>query len=60
MKQNKTVLWWMGCFRYDDSKIWQRTSLYPESEKKKLEDHVNTLAYVDKNSITIIPVTLPE
>ncbi len=60
MKQNRTVLWWMGCFRYDDSKIWQRTSLYPEESKKKLEDHLGAMTYVDKTTITIVPITLPQ
>lgn len=48
----------MGFFRYDDSKIWHKTNL--NTIKKDLEDYLNNLQYVDKRSITIKEIELPE
>lgn len=52
------VTWYIGFFRYDDAKIWNRTSLY--KEKSILTDYLNNLLYVDKSSLQVKEIQLPE
>ena len=37
--------YYMGFFRYDDAKIWNKTNL--NEDKKELEEYLNNLQYVD-------------
>lgn len=54
----KYVTWYIGFFRYDDAKNWNRTSLY--TERNLLEDYLSKLLYVDKSSLQIKEIQLPE
>lgn len=54
----KTKKYYMGFFRYDDAKIWHKTNL--NLDKKELEDYLNNLQYIDKNSIIVKEIELPE
>jgi hypothetical protein len=50
--------YYIGFFKYDDSKIWQKTSLH--LDQKQLSEHLNNLQYVDKNTINIREIQLPD
>jgi len=54
----KTKTYYMGFFRYDDAKIWNKTNL--NEDKKELEEYLNNLQYIDKRSINIKTIELPE
>lgn len=54
----QSQVWYIGFFRYEDTKTWNRSSLY--LDKKDLETYLNSLTYVDKASITITEVSLPK
>lgn len=56
--QSTMVNYYMGFFRYDDAKIWNKTNLY--LEKKELEEYLNDLQYVDKKSIIVKTIELPQ
>ena len=55
-KANKK--WFIGFFRYDDSKLWNRTNL--RETKLDVETYLNSLDYVDKTSINVKEIELPE
>lgn len=50
--------YYIGFFKYDDSKIWQKTSL--NLDQKQLEEYLNGLQYVDKTTINIREIQLPD
>lgn len=51
-------IYYIGFFKYDDSSIWQKTSL--NVDKKHLEEYLNGLQYVDKKTINIREIQLPD
>lgn len=56
---NDTEIYHIGFFKYEDSNIWQKTGMFREDEKEKLKEYLNSIPYVDKNTIEIRDVTLP-
>jgi len=48
----------MGFFKYDDASIWQKTNLH--KDKKELTEYLNKLEYVNKATIIIKDIELPE
>jgi hypothetical protein len=50
--------YYIGFYRYDDSKIWQKTNL--NETEKDLREYLENLNYVDKLSINIKNIQLPE
>jgi outer membrane protein assembly factor BamA len=50
--------YYIGFFRYDDSKIWNKTNL--NEDEKVLREYLENLTYVDKLSINIRKIQLPE
>jgi len=54
----KVTTYYIGFFKYEDSTIWQKTNLNPD--KKDLEVYLNNLQYIDKTSINIKDIQLPE
>ena len=53
----KSVTYYIGFYKYDDSSIWQKTNL--NKDKKELGDYLENLQYVDKSSIVIKEIDLP-
>lgn len=51
------MTYYIGFFKYDDSEIWQKTSL--ELEKDKLKEKMENTTYVDKTTINIKEIELP-
>jgi len=54
----KVVTYYMGFFKYDDSSIWQKTNL--NTDKEVLKNYLNDLQYIDKTTINIKDIQLPE
>lgn len=50
--------YYIGFYRYDDSKLWQKTNL--NDSEQDLKDYLHNLQYVDKTSINIKKIQLPE
>lgn len=55
---NTKKLYYIAFYRYDDSKIWQRTNLI--EKKEVLEKELKQKDYIDQNSINIVEIYLPE
>jgi len=53
----RSKIYYIGFFRYTDSKTWQRTNV--NDVKTDLEEYMNNLQYIDKNTIRIVEVELP-
>lgn len=49
--------YYIGFFKYQDTTIWSKTNLYVE--KKNLETYLETFQYIDKSTIIIKEITLP-
>lgn len=49
---------YIGFYRFLDTKVWQRTQVEPV--ETKLKAYLETVDYIDKNSIKIVSVQLPE
>jgi hypothetical protein len=54
----KTKKYYIGFFRYDDAKLWHKTNL--NLNKTELETYLNNLQYIDKQSIIVKEIELPE
>ena len=54
----KIKKYYIGFYRYDDSKTWQRTNL--NEDEKELRAYLENLQYIDKFSINIRNIELPE
>lgn len=50
--------YYIGFYRYDDSRIWQKTNL--NDDEKSLREYLENLNYLDKTSINIRKIQLPE
>lgn len=60
MNKVKMVSWCLGFYRFTDSKTWQRTQLEQPKGEEKLREYLNNIAYIDKSSIIIHYIELPE
>lgn len=52
------MTYFIGFFRYDDSKVWNRTGLY--TDEKTVKEYLDKLQYIDKKSINIRAIDLPK
>jgi hypothetical protein len=50
--------YYIGFYRYEDTKTWVNTRL--NEDKEELEKYLNSLQYIDKFSINIKEIELPE
>ena len=55
---NKEQLFYIAFYRYEDSKIWQRSNL--SLKKEPLENDLKGKDYVEQSSIQIKEIYLPE
>jgi len=53
----KTVTYYIGCYRYADTKTWTTTRL--NEDRKELETYLDSIEYIDKLSINIKEIELP-
>lgn len=53
----KTTVYYIGFFKYDDSELWQKTSL--RLDKNELQEYLNNMAYINKNTVIIKEIELP-
>ena len=51
------ITYYIAFFKYDDSTIWQRTSLF--KERKLLEEYVTSITYLNPTTVNIFPIELP-
>lgn len=58
--EEKTLTYYIGFFKFEDTTVWQKTNLYKEKDLKKLEEYLNNLQYCSKNTIRIKAIQLPE
>lgn len=49
---------YIGFYRFKDTKVWQRSQVEPN--KDKLKAYLESIDYIDKASIKIIDIQLPE
>ena len=54
----KIVDHYIGFFRYEDSKTWMKTNLH--QVEQDLKDYLGNLNYIDKSTIQIRKIQLPE
>lgn len=54
----KIVDYYIGFFRYTDSSIWHKTNL--NEDEKQLRAYLDNLDYIDKLSINVRKIQLPE
>lgn len=50
--------YYIGFFKYEDSKVWMRSHL--SLDEKELYDYLNNVEYVDKKTIQIREIILPD
>ncbi len=50
--------YYIGFYRYEDTKTWVNTRL--NEDREELEKYLNGLLYIDKFSINIKEIELPE
>lgn len=51
-------IWFIGFFRYEDSKIWNRTSLFEKEDV--LAEYMKKMDYIDQTKVVIKAIELPE
>ena len=51
-------IYYIGFYRYEDTKTWVNTRL--NEDREELEKYLNGLQYIDKLSINIRDIQLPE
>jgi len=55
--ETKEKEYYIGFFKFDDTQIWQKTNLY--IDEKELTDYMNNIPYIDKTTIHIKLINLP-
>jgi hypothetical protein len=60
MSNKKVVKYCIGFYRFTDSKIWNRSQVEPIKNEEKLTEYLKNIAYIDKDSINMHYVELPE
>ena len=49
--------WYIGFYKYSDSKYWNRTNIFETEEEVKT--YLDKFDYIDTNTITIREIQLP-
>lgn len=50
--------YYIGFYRFKDTKVWQRSQVEPD--KERLLKYLQSIEYIDKESIKLMDVSLPE
>lgn len=58
MPQEKLKTYFIGFFKMKDTIVWQRSQVEPD--KDKLEKRLQAIDYIDKETLRVISVELPE
>lgn len=60
MTEKKLIKYCIGFYRFTDSKVWQRSQLELGKNEEKLKEYLNNIGYIDKTSIEMRYIELPE